>query len=159
MQLILLLVAGVLAFGSVPAPASAAETAIEVPNEGVTSQGPKLRSDDSEAIPEPNDSTQLESGQRARAVFRNGCIRFPGGAVTIRLTARGRVLYRVVPSRFFDVTMRVTYLGLRSFFVDRFFAGGTESIRIQGPAGPRAVEVRIAGFRGSTGCFSFSAVP
>jgi hypothetical protein len=134
--------------------------AVEVPNEGAQSGGAKLPADNSgelKTFPDPNELTDVGPGPQA--VFRNGCIFRPGGSVTINLRARGRVLYRVVPSRFFDVTMRVTYAGLRSFFVDRFFAGGAESIRIQGPANFWPVRVRIAGFRGSTGCFAFSATP
>ena len=71
--------------------------------------------------------------------------------------SRGTVLYRVVPTTFFDVTMRVTYVNLRSFFVDRFFAPGAESILVRGPSSPRSVKVTIRGFNGQRGCFRFFA--
>lgn len=162
MHALLLLVVGILMLTNAPIPAVAAETAVEMSGDGTPSQGPKLpgnNSDELKAFPDANESTEVGPGSTPEAVFRSGCIFRPGQTVTISLNARNRVLYRVVPSRFFDVTMRVNYVGLRSFPVDRFFAGGAESILIQGPARFWPVKVTIAGFRGSTGCFAFSATP
>lgn len=141
---------------------NAAPQVDQVPEKGILLQGPKLPADNSRELltfPEPNDVTTPQAGATPQAVFRNGCIFFPGARVSFRLNARNLVLYRVVPSRFFDVTMRVTYVGLRSFFVDRFFGGGAERILIRGPNFFWPVVVTIGGFRGSTGCFAFSATP
>lgn len=135
----------------------------ELPIPGLPSQGSKLHKDDSSQLPLLPDSNEVTepnaSGVTPQAVFRSGCIFRPFQTVTYTLTARNIVLYRVVPSRFFDVAMRVNYVNLRSFFVDRFFRGGAESIRILGPARPTTVRVTIGGFRNSTGCFAFSATP
>jgi hypothetical protein len=71
--------------------------------------------------------------------------------------ARGRVLYRVSPTTFFDVTMRVNYVGRKSFFADNFGTGGTEAILIKGPSFFVPVKVTVRGFRGQAGCFDFLA--
>jgi hypothetical protein len=135
----------------------------ELPIPGLPSQGSKLHKDDSALLPllpDANEVTEPKSaGVAPQAVFRSGCIFRPFQTITYTLTARNIVLYRVVPNRWFDVTMRVNYVNLRSFFVDRFFRGGAESIRIQGPARPTTVRVTIGGFRNATGCFAFSATP
>ena len=73
------------------------------------------------------------------------------------MVSRGLVLYRVVPTTFFDVMMRVTYVGLRTWNVDRFYAPGAESILIRGPSGAWPVKVTIRGFNGQRGCFRFFA--
>ena len=148
---------------AIAASAHAGPTVEELPIPGLPTQGSKLygRDDSSQlrTFPEPNEVTEPSAGPRPQAVFRNGCIFFPGAKVNIRLRARNLVLYRVVPSFGFDVTMRVTYVGLRSFFVDRFGRSGAESILVRGPAVFWPVVVTIGGFRGQTGCFAFSARP
>ncbi|MFO1152895.1 MAG: hypothetical protein U1E42_04380 [Rhodospirillales bacterium] len=147
---------GTLLLASAPLPA-AAETAVEVPEADIQSQE-KQAVEDSGAVEDTGKAAETDLA-KPEAVFANGCIAFPGQRAIVNLQARGTVLYRVVPDRFFDVTLRVVYRNLRGFFVDRFFAGGTESIRVRGPVGFWPVRVTIAGFRGSTGCFAFSATP
>jgi hypothetical protein len=145
-----------------PAMAQEDELAIEAEATDESVEGQKLDLDDSaelETTPDPNELTDVDPDLEAEAVHRTGCIFRPGGRVTINLRARGRVLYRVVPDRFFDVTMQVSYRGLRSFFVDRFHDGGAESILVRGPNRSWPVKVTIRGFRGDTGCFAFSATP
>lgn len=154
----ILMIVGLLVFASAPPPAVAAETAVEVPEAGVQSQGAKTSGDTGGALPE-SPAGEEGAATAPEAVYRSGCIARPGGQAVINLRARGRVQYRVVPTRFFDVTMQVTYTGLRSFFIDRRFAGGTESVVIQGPGSYWPVRVTIRGYRGSTGCFAFSATP
>ena len=53
--------------------------------------------------------------------------------------------------------MRVTYVGLRTWNVDRFGAPGAESILIRGPSVWWPVKVTIRGFNGQRGCFNFFA--
>jgi hypothetical protein len=148
---------GALLLASAPLPTGAAETAVEVPDAAIQSQGPKQGGDSGGVS---NEGTEA-AAEQPEAVFGSGCIARPGATRTFNLRARGRVLYRVVPSRFFDVTMRVTYYNIcrGSFFRDRRFAGGTESVLVQGPNISCPVRVTIGGFRGSTGCFAFSATP
>ena len=141
-------------------PPAAAQDAVEV-NGGVASQGPKLPAPELgsvQAVPDPGELSQPEAAPAPEAVTRTGCFG-SFGSRTIRLQARGRVTYRVVPTTFFDVTMRVTYVGIRSFFVDRFGAPGAEQITIQGPSSFRNVTVTIRGFNGQAGCFRFTARP
>ncbi len=154
----ILMIVGALFFASVPPPAVAAETAVELPEAGVQSQGSKTPGDGGGVLPE-TPSGEEGTATAPEAVYRSGCIARPGGQAVINLRARNVVQYRVVPTRFFDVTMQVTYVGLRSFFVDRRFAGGTESVSIRGPGSFWPVKVTIRGYRGSTGCFAFSATP
>ena len=142
--------------------ANAAPEAMQVPESGIAANGPKLPALDTGGVNEinkPGEKAAAGTPPTPEAVFRSGCIRFPGQKITYSLLARGLVLYRVFPQRFFDVTMRVNYVGIRSFFVDRRGAGGAESILIQGPSSSRLVRVTIGGFRGFTGCFSFAATP
>lgn len=152
----MLLIIGALMLVGAPVPA-AAETAVEVPEVDVQGQG-KQPAEGGGAVEDSGQAAEDDVG-KPEAVFANGCILRPGGRAVINLRARGTVLYRVVPNRFFDVTLRVVYRNLRGFFVDRFFEGGTEVIRIRGPQASWPVRVTIAGFRGSTGCFAFSATP
>lgn len=159
----LLALLGAFALLAVSATAHAGPSVEELPIPGLSSQGSKLFRDDSAQLPLLPDANEITepsaSGVTPLAVFRSGCIFRPFQTITYTLTARNLVLYRVVPSRFFDVTMRVNYVNLRSFFTDRFFAGGAESLLIRGPAIPKTVRVTIGGFRRSIGCFAFSATP
>lgn len=146
------------------ASAQAAQPSVqELPIPGVSSQqGGKLYQDDSDLLqklPDANELVEPKGGVSPQAVYRSGCIFRPYQTLTYTLYARRIVLYRVVPSRFFDVTLRVNYVNLRSFYRDAYFAGGAESLRISGPVSPRLVRVTIGGYRASTGCFAFSATP
>ena len=90
--------------------ATAAPSTTQGAQPGITSDGPKLP-------PIYGGEVQEEAGPEAAdggvvtplAVSRSGCINFPGQKRTYSLSARGRITYRVVPSRFFDVTIRVNY--------------------------------------------------
>lgn len=160
----LIALVGALVIAATSTVVQARPTVEELPIPGVPSLGAaKLHRDDSHLLPllpDANEATEPSaSGVTPQAVFRSGCIFRPFQTVSFTLTARNIVLYRVVPSRFFDVTLRVNYVNIRNFFVDRFFAGGAESIRVIGPARATTVRVTIGGFRGSTGCFAFSAAP
>lgn len=163
MQHRLLALFGAAALAVASAAADAAPAVQELPIPGLTAQGSKMYRDDSgllPSLPDANEVTEPQAGPSApRAVYRTGCIFRPYGSVTYTITARGRVFYRVVPQRFFDVTLRVTYVNLRSFYADRFFAGGAESLLIQGPFAPKTVRVTIGGYRGSYGCFALSITP
>lgn len=160
-----LLITGALLLAGAPLTATAAETAVEVPDAGIQSKGPKLPGDGGGVLEQsPGTDEGLEADpEKPEAVFINGCVPRPGATRTHNIIAQGPalILYRVVPARFFDVTMRVTYYGRcrGSFFRDQRFAGGTESILIRSPAGRCPVRVTIGGFRGSTGCYAFSATP
>lgn len=153
---------GAAAIAAMSASAQAGPTVEELPVAGMPAAGAKLHRDDSvelRLLPDANEVSETKAGASPKAVFRSGCIFRPGQKVSFTLTARNVVLYRVVPSRFLDVTLKVNYIGIRSFTTDRFFAGGAESIRVRGPAQPRRVQVTVGGFRGSTGCFAVSATP
>jgi hypothetical protein len=163
MYSIVVLIVGALVLVNVPSPAAAAETAVEVEATDESVEGLELDSDDSvelEMVPDSNEETEVTVTTEPRAVFVRGCIR-PFRTVSFRLLARNRVLYCVDPDRFFDVTLRVNYLGIRSFFEDDFFEGRTECIPITSRPRNRVFRVRvtIGGFRGSFGCFFFSATP
>ena len=94
------------------------------------------------------------------AVFRNGCILFPGQKLTYRFRAGfPNNFYSVAASSGFDVVMRVALKGLRAVTVDRRGRGGTERINFSSPTRSRPVAVTISGFRGSMGCFAFAACP
>ena len=152
------------AFLAVGVAAQAAQPSVqELPIPGLSSQqAGKLYRDDSgllPTLPDANEQVEPQAGVTPQAVSRTGCIFRPFQTVTYTLTARNVVLYRVVPSRFFDVTLRVNYVNLRNFFRDQFFAGGAERILVSGPAAPKTVRVTIGGFRASTGCYAFSATP
>ena len=138
------------------APASGALDAVEVPQTS-SSQGAKQPGERGEARADTGaaGAAPAQAGP-ADSVSAGTCIGF-FGSKTYRLVSRGTVLYRVVPTTFFDVTMRVTYVNLRSFFVDRFFAPGAESILVRGPSSARSVNVTIRGFNGQRGCFRFFA--
>jgi hypothetical protein len=180
MYSIVVLIVSALLLVNVPPPAAAADESVKSqkqyrddsaefeeldaasPNEATEEDAPEaLTEDEFEALTEDAPEALTEDGQIAPdAVFFEGCIFRPGRRVVINLRARGIVTYRVVPDRFFDVTLHVNYLGLRpTFFRDRFFEGGAESVRIRGPRRAWPVRVTIGGFRGSTGCFFFSARP
>lgn len=160
MYFAVLLFAGALLFANVPLPASAAETAVEVPELDLQGNGPKQPAEGGGVL---NDDGAEADAAQPEAVFVNGCIPRAGATRTFNLTARGpaNILYRVVPARFFDVTMRVTYYGRcrGSFYRDQRSAGGTESVLVRSPAGACPVRITLGGFRGSTGCFKFSATP
>jgi hypothetical protein len=150
---------GVLAL---PAMAQEDDLAVEAEATAEHGEGQKLDRDDSaelETTPDPNEATAVTPEFEAEAVRRTGCIFRPGGRVTINLRARRLVLYRVVPDRFFDATLQVTYRGLDRFFTDRFYEGGAESYLVRGPNQYWPVRVTIRGFAGSTGCFAFAATP
>jgi hypothetical protein len=160
MYSIVVLIVGALVLVNVPSPAAAAESAVEAEATDESVEGLELDSDDSaelEMVPDSDEDTEVTP----EAVFRDGCIDFPGDRDSFRLFARNRVLYCVDPSRFLDVTMRVNYVRIRSFFVDRFSRGRTECIEITSRPPNRvfSVKVTIGGFRGSTGCYFFSATP
>jgi hypothetical protein len=140
--------------------ANAAPGVTQVPEPGVAAGGPKLPAIDTGEVKDLSGAgAESASGVTPQSTFANGCINFSGQKRTYTLSARGRITYKVVPSIFFDVTMKVNYVNIRSFFVDNFFAGGTEKITIQGPNSFRTVKVTIAGFHGSTGCFHFTSNP
>ena len=141
-------------------PPAASQTAVEVDG-GIPSQGPKLPAPplgSVQILPEPGELGLPEVTPNPEAVTNTGCFGFFGSR-NIRLQARGQVTYRVVPTTFFDVVMRVNYVGLRAFNVDRFGAPGAEQITINGPAAFRNVTVTIRGFLGQAGCFRFTARP
>lgn len=156
-----LLIAGALLFASAPLPATAAETAVEVPEMALPGNGPKQPAEGG-GVTNDDDGAEAD-GAQPEAVYATGCIPRAGATRVLNLTARGpgNILYRVVPSRYFDVTMRVVYYGRcrGSFYRDQRFAGGTESVLVRSPAGACPVRVTIGGYRGSTGCFNFSATP
>ena len=123
-------------------------------------------------VPEAGDRQDLDSlpqvGQQEsqsadvglRAVYRYGCIRYPGQTYSYTFTsARGNNYYSAYPSRTFDVMMRVYLRGYRPVWIDRWYGGGIERFNFYSPPPRRLVTVTIAGYRGSTGCFSFSALP
>lgn len=114
---------------------------------------------DLKSLPPANTETAVAP----KAVFRNGCIVFPGARVSFIVTIppRRTTFYAVRPNRFFDVVMTVRVPSTGRFFVrDRFFAGGTERLSLFNPNFFRiTTRVTISGFRGSTGCFFFSARP
>lgn len=155
-----LLIAGALLFASAPLPATAADTAVEVPELALQGNGPKQPAEGGGVS--DGDGAEADVAQ-PEAVFRNGCIPRSGATRVYNLTAfgPGNILYRVVPARSFDVTLRVVYYGRcrGSFYRDQRFAGGTESVLVRSPAGACPVRVTIGGYRGSTGCFNFSATP
>jgi hypothetical protein len=138
------------------APASGTLKAVEVPQ--FSSQGPKGTGEGGEVKADTGAAGIASTGAETSRAFASGvwCIGY-FGSKTFRLSSRGRVLYRVVPTTFFDVTMRVTYVNLRSFFVDRFLAPGAESILISGPSVWWPVKVIIRGYRGQAGCFRLFA--
>lgn len=112
---------------------------------------------DLEALPPANERS--EAG--AEAVLRRGCILFPGHKLSIAISIPPRKVtrYAVTPQSFFDVVLTVRSLG-RAFRADRFSEGGTEVIRLYNPNFFRIrTTVTISGYRGSTGCFFFSATP
>ncbi len=155
----ILMIVGLLVFASAPPPAVAAETVVGEPEASVQGQD-KLPGDTGGVLKgSPGESLEVDP-TKPEAVFGSGCIARPGGRVVFNLRARGTVTYRVVPTRYFDVTLQVTYVGLRSFpVVDNRWAGGAEGLKVFGPNVWRPVRVTIGGYRGSTGCFTFSATP
>jgi hypothetical protein len=127
----------------------------------------KLTLEDLESLPEPGTDLKAlppantESVVAPKAVFRRGCIPFPGArrSFVVTIPPRRTTRYAVTPNRFFDVVLAVRSVG-RVFRADRFFAGGTEVIRLFNPNFFRlSTRVTISGFRGSTGCWAFSATP
>jgi hypothetical protein len=122
-------------------------------------------------VPEAADKLDLEALPAApatgggpvvgpQAVFRTGCILFPGQTRSYTfVSARGNNFYRVVPSFAFDAVMRVRLAGFLPVRIDRFFAGGVERYNFFSPPPRRQVTVTISGFRGSTGCFRLEARP
>jgi len=108
------------------------------------------------SLPPSNAETAVDP----KAVFRQGCIRFPGARASFIVTIppRRTTRYAVTPDRFFDVVLTVR--AGRIFRADRFFEGGTEVIRLFNPNFFRlSTRVTISGFFGSTGCWAFSATP
>jgi hypothetical protein len=104
-----------------------------------------------------------ESAVVPNAVFRRGCIFFPGQRASFIVTIPPRRVtrYAVTPDNFFDVVLTIRSVG-RVFRADRFFRGGTEVINLFNPNFFRiSTRVTISGFPGrfSTGCFFFSATP
>jgi hypothetical protein len=127
----------------------------------------KLTLDDLKSLPAPDTDLKAlpqanaESAVNPKAVFRRGCIPFPGArrSFVVTIPPRRTTRYAVTPNRFFDVVLAVRSGG-RLFRADRFFAGGTEVIRLFNPNFFRiSTRVTISGFRGSTGCWAFSATP
>ena len=139
------------------APASGALKAVEVPQVS-SSQGAKETGEGGEVKADTSAAGVASTEAATSRAFASGvwCIGY-FGSKTFRLSSRGRVLYRVVPTTYFDATMRVTYVNLRSFFVDRFLAPGAESILISGPSVWWPVKVTIRGYRGQAGCFRLFA--
>jgi len=144
---------------ALPAPASAAPNAVEVTE---SAKGEKRPAEGGAIQPAPGgDLVAPKAGANKIIGPLTVCVP-PFGSRTINFLARGTVRYTTTPFGFFDPTMRVTYTTLgRSFFVDRFFGGGTESITITSfPTNifyPVAVTIR--GFLGQAGCASFLAFP
>jgi hypothetical protein len=99
-------------------------------------------------------------GPSIQSLLRSGCI-LPGGAInySVYLTGSGNFVFKAVPSRYFDVVMKITFPGF-SRTVDRYFAGGTETLKVRKSGGGRINgSVRISGYRGSYGCYNFSITP
>lgn len=158
----LLSLASALAIAVSGVAANAASSVTEVPEPGAAANGPKLPAIDTGAVKDLSGAgAAAADGVTPQSTFANGCINFPGQKRTYTLSARGTITYKVVPTRFLDVTMRVNYVVLRSFFVDNFFAGGTEKIKITSTPLSRfyTVKVTIGGFGGTTGCFHFTSNP
>lgn len=141
---------------SAAAPASGAPSAVEVP---------QTSAPENEKQPGASGEAKLDAGAagaasaqaaQQRAVFGSGCFGFFGSR-TFSLVSRGTVLYRVVPTTYFDVKLRVTYVGLRTFNRDRYTAPGAESIAIKGPSVWWPVKVTISGYNGQRGCFNLFA--
>ncbi len=115
---------------------------------------------DLKSLPGADAGSALSAGPAPQAVFRTGCILFPGQSRSYTFTAAlGNNFYRVVPSFTFDVVMRVRLAGFLPVRIDRFFAGGVERYNFFSPPPRRQVTVTISGFRGSTGCFRLEARP
>jgi hypothetical protein len=108
---------------------------------------------------ENNEISEPQAGPGERAVIRSGCI-FPYGNIRYRLyTGSSRVYtFRAVPTRRFDVVMRIDMPGVHRT-VDRWYAGGTEALRVRTFVPRLPVTATIRGFGGSSGCFTFSATP
>lgn len=138
------------------AAASGALDAVEVPQTS-SPEGEKQAGASGEAKLDAG-SAGASSAQAAqqRAVFGSGCFGFFGSR-TFNLSSRGRVLYRVVPTTYFDVKLRVTYVGLRTFNRDKFTAPGAESILVNGPSVWWPVKVTVSGYQGQRGCFNLLA--
>lgn len=138
------------------APAPGTVSATEVPQTSA-SQGAKQAGENGEAKADTGAAGAASAqASQERSVIGGGCFGFFGGR-TFNLRSRGLVLYRVVPTTFFDVKMRVSYVGLRSWNVDRYYAPGAESILIRGPSVSWPVKVTISGVNGQRGCFNFFA--
>lgn len=138
------------------APTSGAPDAVEAPQASAP-EGEKQAGASGEAKL-GGGAAGASSAQAAqqRAVYGSGCFGFFGSR-TFNLSSRGRVLYRVVPTTYFDVKLRVTYVGLRTFNRDKFTAPGAESILVNGPSVWWPVKVTVSGYQGQRGCFSLFA--
>ena len=113
-----------------------------------------------------NLDNSIEGGATAnkaaqRLFTRSGCI-LPGRVITYNVFLDGRTTFtfKTTPDRFFDVVMKVTFPGFFTRTVDRFFAGGTETLKVKKTVNGRAFgTVRISGFRNSGGCFNLRISP
>jgi hypothetical protein len=151
--------------GGVPQGPNQAAGANAAPARGTDAvEVPLTSSSDSAML--PGESGEVKAAPVAGASAQTGpspafasavwCIGF-FGSKTFHLQSIGTVLYRVVPTTFFNVTMRVTYSGLRSFFVNQYLAPGAETILIRGPSVYWPVNVTIRGYNGQRGCFRLFA--
>jgi hypothetical protein len=135
------------------------------PSPRVEKQKPSPKDmEDLRNLPDANTGTvPLMSATGPKAVFRSGCILFPGHQVRFSFFAGFPFLNRftVQPTTFFDVAMRVRLAGFLPVTRDQFFAPGAERYNFFSPTPFRRVTVTILGaFPGPlTGCWRFSARP
>ena len=134
-------------------PADAKASATELPLTSA-SQGAMQASEKGGAQPDTGTTSAASTEAAQQRGFASGtwCVGY-FGSKTFRLRAWGTVTYTVVPTTFFNATMRVTYVGLRTFNVNRYPAPYVESIRISGPLVTWPVNVTIRGYGGQPGCF------
>jgi hypothetical protein len=108
---------------------------------------------------ENNELSEPRTGQAARAVIRSGCI-LPFTYIRYRLVTGAPQVYtfRTVPTRGFDVVMRVDMPGVHRT-VDRWYAGGTETLRVRTFVPRLPTTVTIRGYGRSSGCFTLAVTP
>ena len=98
-----------------------------------------------------------------KAVFRSGCVLFPGHTPTFSFSAGFPFLNRfvVTPTTFFDGGMRVRLAGFLPVTRDQFFAPFAERYNFFSPTPFRRVTVTIFGALPGplTGCWRFAARP
>ena len=135
---------------SPPARVEGSESTVKLSPPSVGPQSLKL---------ENNELVTPSVGPSPKAVVRGGCI-FPFGHITYRLFTGAPQLYRfsAAPTRGFDVVMRVDMPGVHRR-VDRFFAGGTESLLVRTFLPSLPTTVTISGYLGSSGCFRLAVTP